>query len=279
MDLIREIDDLSRDFHAPSEPQKVLDALVARLVNRYPLGAAGIWRVDAGKSHLTLSAAAGGPEFPASWREVSASHSPLGRAAQGKLPQSFSGSGAGSTANGDELAQWAASNHYAFLTAFPLAGELKSLGVLLLAANEAPDEVMQAFFRLHVRIATAALHDAELVAGLQHNVDRLQSMVEASKIFNSTLDLLELLGKILDVAKTLTTAERGTLFLVDDKKDEIWSMIAQGMEKQEIRLPAGAESPVTSPRPERSSTFPTPMRTIASIPKSTSARDSARGIS
>ena len=64
-------------------------------------------------------------------------------------------------------------------------------------------------------------------------------MVEASKVFNSTLDLSELLGKILDVAKTLTKAERGTLFLVDEKTDEIWSLIAQGMEKQEIRLPRG----------------------------------------
>jgi sigma-B regulation protein RsbU (phosphoserine phosphatase) len=120
-----------------------------------------------------------------------------------------------------------------------LGGESKSSGVLLLAAAEAPDDVLMAFFRLQVRLASSALRDAELLAGIQHNMDRLQSMVEASKVFNSTLDLVELLGKILDVVKNLTKAERGTLFLVDEKTDEIWSMIAQGMEKQEIRLPRG----------------------------------------
>ena len=235
MNLINEIDDLSRDFRTPSEPQGVLEALVARLVDRYALAAAGIWRLDAGQSRLTLAASAGGPAFPASLREISASHSLLGRAAQAKSAQSYQGS----AANGDELAVWAEHNHFGFLTAFPLGGESKSSGVLLLAAAEAPDDVLMAFFRLQVRLASSALRDAELLAGIQHNMDRLQSMVEASKVFNSTLDLVELLGKILDVVKNLTKAERGTLFLVDEKTDEIWSMIAQGMEKQEIRLPRG----------------------------------------
>ena len=235
MNLINEIDDLSRDFRIPSEPQGVLEALVARLVDRYGLAAAGIWRLDASQSRLILAASAGGPAFPASLREISASHSLLGRAAQAKLPQSYPGS----AATGDELALWAEQNHYGFLSAFPLGGESKSSGVLLLAAKEAPDDVLLAFFRLHVRLASSALRDAELLAGMQHSLDRLQSMIEASKVFNSTLDLVELLGKILDVVKNLTTAERGTLFLVDEKTDEIWSMIAQGMEKQEIRLPRG----------------------------------------
>jgi sigma-B regulation protein RsbU (phosphoserine phosphatase) len=235
MNLINEIDDLSRDFHTPSEPQGVLEALVARLVERYALAAAGVWRLDAGQSRLTLAASAGGPAFPASLREISASHSLLGRAAQAKSPQAYQGS----AANGDELAHWAENNHYSYLSAFPLGGESKSSGVLLLAAREAPDDVLQAFFRLQVRLAADALRDAELLAGMHHSLDRLQSMIEASKVFNSTLDLVELLGKILDVVKDLTKAERGTLFLVDEKTDEIWSMIAQGMEKQEIRLPRG----------------------------------------
>jgi sigma-B regulation protein RsbU (phosphoserine phosphatase) len=235
MNLINEIDDLSRDFRTPPEPQGVLEALVARLVDRYPLSAAGIWRLDAGQSRLKLAASAGGPAFPASLQEVSASHSLLGRAAQAKSPQNYPGS----AADGDDLALWAEQNHYGFLSVFPLACESKSSGVLVLAAPEAPDDVLLAFFGVHVRLASTALRDAELLAGMQHSLDRLQSMVEASKVFNSTLDLVELLGKILDVVKNLTKAERGTLFLVDEKADEIWSMIAQGMEKQEIRLPRG----------------------------------------
>jgi adenylate cyclase len=52
-------------------------------------------------------------------------------------------------------------------------------------------------------------------------------------------DLGELLGRILEVAKTQADAERGTLFLVDEKTEEIWSLIAHGLEKREIRLPLG----------------------------------------
>jgi sigma-B regulation protein RsbU (phosphoserine phosphatase) len=63
--------------------------------------------------------------------------------------------------------------------------------------------------------------------------------MEATKALASTLDLDELLGRILEVAKTQADAERGTLFLVDEKTEEIWSLIAHGLEKREIRLPLG----------------------------------------
>jgi sigma-B regulation protein RsbU (phosphoserine phosphatase) len=234
MDLIKEIDELSCDFRTPLGPQGVMEALVTRLTNRHA-AAAGVWRLDAGQSRFTLAAFAGGPALPASVHEISASHSLLGRTAQAKMPQAY----LGSAADGDELALWAEQNQFRFLTAFPLADESKTTGVLLVAAPQAPDASVLALFRLQARMAFAASRDAETLAGMQHNLDRLQAMVEAGKVFNSTLDLSELLGKILDVAKTLTKAERGTLFLVDEKTDEIWSLIAQGMEKQEIRLPRG----------------------------------------
>jgi sigma-B regulation protein RsbU (phosphoserine phosphatase) len=235
MNLIKEIDELSCDFCPPLDPQGVMEALVKRLVDRYAMAAAGIWHLNGGHSDLSLAASAGGPPFPAATREISASHSFLGRAAQGNLPQVFKGQ----EAQGDALAQWAEQNQFRFLSAYPLADESKTSSVLLVAATETPDESLLALFRLHTRLASIALRDAELFAGAQHNLDRLQRLVEASKVFNSTLDLSELLGKILDVVKTLTHAERGTLFLVDEKTDEIWSLIAQGMEKQEIRLPRG----------------------------------------
>jgi len=68
---------------------------------------------------------------------------------------------------------------------------------------------------------------------------KLHFLMEATKALASTLDLGELLGRILEVAKTQADAERGTLFLVDEKTEEIWSLIAHGLEKREIRLPLG----------------------------------------
>jgi len=235
MNLIKEIDELGFDFCTPLEPQTVMEALVTRLVDRYAINAAGIWRLTGGQSDLSLIASAGPTPIPSSLREISVSQTLLGSAAQAKSPQFYRGSGTVK----DDLTDWAEQNQFQFVGAYPLADDSQTASILLLAARQAPDEQTQALLRLHGRLASLALRDAELVIGAQQSLGRLQSMVEASKVFNSTLDLSELLSKILDVAKSLTRAERGTLFLVDEKTDEIWSLIAQGMEEQEIRLPRG----------------------------------------
>jgi serine phosphatase RsbU (regulator of sigma subunit) len=151
------------------------------------------------------------------------------------LPQVYQGA----AEKADELAYWARQNKFQFVSAYPLGDQSVAAGILLLCAPQAPEESLVALLRLHARLASIALRDADLFARIRRNLERLQFMVEASKVFNSTLDLSELLGKILDVAKTLTRAERGTLFMVDEKTNEIWSLIAHGLEKQEIRLPRG----------------------------------------
>jgi phosphoserine phosphatase RsbU/P len=235
MNLVKEIDELSCDFCTPLETHEVMQALVKRLVTQYALAAAGIWRQDPGQSHLTLAASAGAPVFSETLAEVSVNHSLLGRALQANLPQVYPGAAKA----GDEVAAWADQNQLRFLAAYPLVDEARTFGVLLVASAETPEDSLLALFRLHARLASIALRNTELFSNAQHTLDKLRFMVEASKVFNSTLDLSELLGRILDVAKTLTKAERGTLFLVDEKKDEIWSLIAHGLEKQEIRLPRG----------------------------------------
>lgn len=68
---------------------------------------------------------------------------------------------------------------------------------------------------------------------------RLQKLIEASKNINSTLDLDKLLGRILDAATKSIDADRGTLYLVDDIKKELWSKVLQGENMVEIRLPVG----------------------------------------
>jgi phosphoserine phosphatase RsbU/P len=65
----------------------------------------------------------------------------------------------------------------------------------------------------------------------------LSSIIEATKKLNSTLDLGELIGIILQIATRQTGAERGTVFLVDKEHNEIWSLVGIGLEQQVIRLP------------------------------------------
>ncbi|MEX1138438.1 MAG: ATP-binding protein [Bacteroidota bacterium] len=68
---------------------------------------------------------------------------------------------------------------------------------------------------------------------------RLQKLIEASKNINSTLDLDKLLGRILDAAIKSIDADRGTVYLVDEIKKELWSKVLQGENMVEIRLPVG----------------------------------------
>jgi len=87
---------------------------------------------------------------------------------------------------------------------------------------------------LLARFAALALALAER----RGTMEELSSIVEATKKLNSTLDLGELIHIILQIATRQTGAARGTVFLVDAEKNEIWSLVGLGLEQQVIRLPA-----------------------------------------
>jgi sigma-B regulation protein RsbU (phosphoserine phosphatase) len=72
-----------------------------------------------------------------------------------------------------------------------------------------------------------------------HRLELLYSLIEASKAINSAMDLDELLRIILDIAIKRIEAETGTIYLVDQKRKEIWSKVTQMEEDIVIRLPLG----------------------------------------
>jgi K+-sensing histidine kinase KdpD len=74
---------------------------------------------------------------------------------------------------------------------------------------------------------------------IENRFMKLQKLIEASKIINSTLNLEKLLGLILDAAAESIQADRGTLYLLDSVKKELWSKVLQGSNMVEIRLPVG----------------------------------------
>jgi len=87
---------------------------------------------------------------------------------------------------------------------------------------------------LLARFAALALALAERRGAMEE----LSTIVEATKRLNSTLDLGELIHIILNLATRQTGAARGTVFLVDQEHNEIWSLVGLGLEQQVIRLPA-----------------------------------------
>jgi sigma-B regulation protein RsbU (phosphoserine phosphatase) len=74
---------------------------------------------------------------------------------------------------------------------------------------------------------------------LRLQIQRLESLIDASKMLNSTLNLNKLLKLILELATQNLDAERGTIYLVDHERKELWSKVLKGKELVEIRLPVG----------------------------------------
>jgi serine phosphatase RsbU (regulator of sigma subunit) len=86
---------------------------------------------------------------------------------------------------------------------------------------------------------TAPLEQAPHAPAQAGALERLRFLVETSKVLNSTLDLPELVEIVLGLTTAQTRAERATLFLVDAARQQLWSLVAQGLGHQEIRLPFG----------------------------------------
>jgi serine phosphatase RsbU (regulator of sigma subunit)/CRP-like cAMP-binding protein len=68
---------------------------------------------------------------------------------------------------------------------------------------------------------------------------KLEQLIEATKNVNSTLELEKLLKVILDTALHIVDGDRGTLYLVDEEKGELWSKVYIGSEHFTIKLPMG----------------------------------------
>ena len=70
-------------------------------------------------------------------------------------------------------------------------------------------------------------------------IQRLESLIDASQILNSTFNLGKLLELILNLATKNLNAARGTIYLIDKEKNELWSFVLKGNELVQIRLPIG----------------------------------------
>ncbi len=84
------------------------------------------------------------------------------------------------------------------------------------------------------------LHELEnTTRHLVTDVRRLERVIDASKMINSALGLEELLKVILDTAVRIIDADSGTVYLIDVKKNELWSKVLEASEPITIRLPLG----------------------------------------
>lgn len=88
--------------------------------------------------------------------------------------------------------------------------------------------------------AAAALENAQLFERVQRAQREEAKLLEITSAISSELKLEPLLNKIISVTTEMLEADRSTLFLHDPKTDELWSLIAEGINTKEIRFPSFA---------------------------------------
>ncbi len=74
----------------------------------------------------------------------------------------------------------------------------------------------------------------ESLSGLKRELQELTALNEISLAINSSLDLENVMHRILDILHEKMGMERGTLTLLDSKTNELFIHVAHGLEKKEI---------------------------------------------
>src|SRR5579872_953145 len=125
------------------------------------------------------------------------------------------------------------------ISGYPLLAGDKMTGVLAMYTDaEIPEETLS-WWRLFAGMIAAKL--AQILIGQEKDkqISQLSALFEATRLLNSTLDLVQLLELILRIARTEAKADRATVFLMDLRRNELWSIVASGLDHQEIRVPLG----------------------------------------
>ena len=77
------------------------------------------------------------------------------------------------------------------------------------------------------------------VSILTQRADKLSILLNISKVMNTLTDIKSLIDIIVSLAIKVTNSDIGSLFLLDRKKNELWSLSARELgELQEIRFPS-----------------------------------------
>ena len=126
-----------------------------------------------------------------------------------------------------------------YVSVHPLVNSNQCLGVVTNATGSEPSGEQKTWWQVFADASAIALHQMFATEDNQKTITQLSLLFEATRLLNSTLDLAELLELIMKIARTEVKADRGSVFLVDKPRQELWSIVASGLEKQELRVPFG----------------------------------------
>ena len=221
-------------FTSPAESEEVLTNVPAILTSDFEAERAELWLWDDGSACAYLTHAAG--------REAShkRDYVTLGEGAIGKSAEIKKAiEGLSLAGFGPDEQKFSRDSGFTHISSYPLVSKGKLIAVVV-AYTSAPvkDELLK-WWKMYAEVTTVAVHDALATQESQKTITQLSLLFEATRLLNSTLDLAELLELILKIARTEVHADRGSVFLVDRKRRELWSIVASGLDHQEIRVPFG----------------------------------------
>jgi sigma-B regulation protein RsbU (phosphoserine phosphatase) len=189
-----------RQLEGRFPPNEIAERVVRAALAQPEIAGARLWRLERGKAEVWAQAG----NLPAAGGPASAAGSDRGSEADATL--------------------WTGA----------LGSDDFRVRVLEVRGAQPLGESVRAQLDLLARFAAVILALAERRGAMEE----LSGIIEATKRLNSTLDLGELIHIILQIATRQTRAERGTVFLLDRERREIWSLVGLGLEQQVIRFPA-----------------------------------------
>jgi sigma-B regulation protein RsbU (phosphoserine phosphatase) len=210
--------------------EQMLSEITSLLVDAFEAQRAELWLWDETSSTGYLTNAAGA-EGRHHHDYIQIGKGPLGHAIEHR--RSFTNL----PLSGPDKLDFTSSSNLEFISVYPLVVSGRPIAVLALYTTESAAESTVQWWTMYAEVAGIAAQRQLAAAESQKQIQQLSLLFEATRLLNSTLDLAELLDLILRIAKTEVKAERGTVFLLDRQNKELWSIVAQGLESAEIRVP------------------------------------------
>lgn len=123
----------------------------------------------------------------------------------------------------------------------PVGESDNPFGIMILLDEKLEDEAALDEFRALATNSIGTFLEVELV---KLQMEEMAALLEVGRVVSSTLDLRELLTKIMSTATQVMRCETSTVYLVDEQTNELYFHIVQGdpnvgAKLQEIRLPMG----------------------------------------
>ncbi|MFC1706271.1 GAF domain-containing protein [Planctomycetota bacterium] len=100
------------------------------------------------------------------------------------------------------------------------------------------DEEDEVLFRAFAVQAAMSVENFNLYHSLMSNHEKMAIVLDIATAMSQTLDINELIPRIVSKTATILHCDRSSFFVYDEKRGELWSMLAHGSELAEIRFPA-----------------------------------------